>query len=70
MGCGLIFEVTQLPNNLCFVFSSTASSHTSMGVKKLAVFLLVLYLCLEGGWAKENRSKKGKKKGKPIFCPS
>ncbi|XP_056295593.1 glycine receptor, beta b isoform X1 [Pseudoliparis swirei] len=41
-----------------------------MGVKKLAVFLLVLYLCLEGGWAKENRSKKGKKKGKPIFCPS
>ncbi|TNN29620.1 Glycine receptor subunit beta [Liparis tanakae] len=41
-----------------------------MGVRKLAVFLLVLSLCLEGGWAKEKGSKKGKKKGKQVFCPS
>ncbi|KAL3061008.1 glycine receptor, beta b [Trematomus bernacchii] len=41
-----------------------------MGIKELAIFLLVLSLCLEGGYAKEKRTKKGKKKGKQVFCPS
>ncbi|XP_036934087.1 glycine receptor, beta b [Acanthopagrus latus] len=41
-----------------------------MGIKKLAVVLLVLSLCLEGGSAKEKGTKKGKKKGKQVYCPS
>ncbi|XP_058504977.1 glycine receptor, beta b [Solea solea] len=41
-----------------------------MGFKKLVIFLLVLSLCLEGGSAKEKGTKKGKKKGKQVFCPS
>ncbi|XP_029297869.1 glycine receptor, beta b isoform X2 [Cottoperca gobio] len=41
-----------------------------MGIKKLAIFLLVLSLCLEGGSAKEKGTRKGKKKGKQVFCPS
>uniref|UniRef100_A0A4W6BRY2 Glycine receptor subunit beta n=1 Tax=Lates calcarifer TaxID=8187 RepID=A0A4W6BRY2_LATCA len=41
-----------------------------MGIKKLIIFLLVLSLCLEGGSAKEKGTKKGKKKGKQVYCPS
>uniref|UniRef100_A0A3B4T718 Glycine receptor, beta b n=1 Tax=Seriola dumerili TaxID=41447 RepID=A0A3B4T718_SERDU len=41
-----------------------------MGIKKLVIFLLVLSLCLEGGSAKEKGTKKGKKKGKQVYCPS
>uniref|UniRef100_A0A3B3VFH6 Glycine receptor, beta b n=1 Tax=Poecilia latipinna TaxID=48699 RepID=A0A3B3VFH6_9TELE len=41
-----------------------------MVMKKLAIFLLVLSLCLEGGSAKEKGTKKGKKKGKQVYCPS
>uniref|UniRef100_A0A3B5Q2N4 Glycine receptor, beta b n=2 Tax=Xiphophorus TaxID=8082 RepID=A0A3B5Q2N4_XIPMA len=41
-----------------------------MAMKKLAIFLLVLSLCLEGGSAKEKGTKKGKKKGKQVYCPS
>ncbi|XP_068449435.1 glycine receptor, beta b [Clinocottus analis] len=41
-----------------------------MGIKKVAIFLLVLALCLEGGSAKEKGTKKGKKKGKQVYCPS
>lgn len=52
------------------VFSSTGSVHTRMGIKKFAFVLLVLCLCLEGGSAKEKGTKKGKKKGKQVYCPS
>lgn len=52
------------------VFSSTGSAHARMGIKKLVVFLLVLGLCLEEGSAKEKGAKKGKKKGKQVYCPS
>ncbi|XP_047190459.1 glycine receptor, beta b isoform X1 [Scophthalmus maximus] len=48
----------------------TGSTLTRMAVKKLVIFLLVLSLCLEGCSAKEKRTKKGKKKGKQVFCPS
>ncbi|PWA18609.1 hypothetical protein CCH79_00005548, partial [Gambusia affinis] len=41
-----------------------------MAMKKLAIFLLVLSLCLEEGSAKEKGTKKGKKKGKQVYCPS
>uniref|UniRef100_A0A3P8RM97 Glycine receptor, beta b n=1 Tax=Amphiprion percula TaxID=161767 RepID=A0A3P8RM97_AMPPE len=41
-----------------------------MGMRKLAIFLLVLSLCVEGGSAKEKGTKKGKKKGKQVYCPS
>nr|XP_046262956.1 glycine receptor, beta b isoform X3 [Scatophagus argus] len=46
------------------------STHRRMGIKKLTIFLLVLSLCLEGGSAKEKGTKKGKKKGKQVYCPS
>uniref|UniRef100_A0A3Q2Y2I9 Glycine receptor, beta b n=1 Tax=Hippocampus comes TaxID=109280 RepID=A0A3Q2Y2I9_HIPCM len=42
-----------------------------MGVKKkLVFFLLVLCVCLQGASAKEKGTKKGKKKGKQVYCPS
>ncbi|KAM8848285.1 glycine receptor, beta b isoform X1 [Synchiropus splendidus] len=41
-----------------------------MGIKRFAVFLLVLCLCLEAATAKEKGTKKGKKKGKQVYCPS
>uniref|UniRef100_A0A3Q1CWA8 Glycine receptor beta n=2 Tax=Pomacentridae TaxID=30863 RepID=A0A3Q1CWA8_AMPOC len=41
-----------------------------MGMRKFAIFLLVLSLCVEGGSAKEKGTKKGKKKGKQVYCPS
>lgn len=41
-----------------------------MGMKKIAIVLLVLSLCVEGGSAKEKGTKKGKKKGKQVYCPS
>ncbi|KAF6717865.1 Glycine receptor subunit beta, partial [Oryzias melastigma] len=41
-----------------------------MAVRKIAIFLLVLCLCLDGGSAKEKGAKKGKKKGKQVYCPS
>uniref|UniRef100_A0A3Q3FIU0 Glycine receptor, beta b n=1 Tax=Labrus bergylta TaxID=56723 RepID=A0A3Q3FIU0_9LABR len=41
-----------------------------MGIKTLAIFLLVLSLCVEGVSAKEKGTKKGKKKGKQVYCPS
>ncbi|XP_034037997.1 glycine receptor, beta b isoform X2 [Thalassophryne amazonica] len=41
-----------------------------MGTMKFAVFLLVLFLCLDGGSAKEKAARKGKKKGKQVYCPS
>uniref|UniRef100_A0A3Q2W9J5 Glycine receptor, beta b n=1 Tax=Haplochromis burtoni TaxID=8153 RepID=A0A3Q2W9J5_HAPBU len=41
-----------------------------MGTRKFAVILLVLFLCLDGGFAKEKGAKKGKKKGKHVYCPS
>lgn len=53
-----------------FVFSSTGSARTRMGVKRLVIFLLVVSLCLDGGTAKEKGTKKGKKKGKQVYCPS
>lgn len=56
--------------NGLFVFYSTGPTHTRMGIKKLAIFLLVLSLCLEGASAKEKGTKKGKKKGKQVYCPS
>ncbi|XP_038125038.1 glycine receptor, beta b isoform X1 [Cyprinodon tularosa] len=37
---------------------------------KFAIFLLVIFLCLEGGSAKDKGAKKGKKKGKQVYCPS
>lgn len=57
---------------LCyFVFSySTGLIHTRMGFKEITVFLLVLCLCLEGSFSKEKGTKKGKKKGKQVYCPS
>ncbi|KAM7389092.1 hypothetical protein PAMP_023087 [Pampus punctatissimus] len=53
-----------------YVGISAGSTCTIMGSKKLAIFLLVLCLCLEGGSAKEKGTKKGKKKGKQVYCPS
>ncbi|CAG04638.1 unnamed protein product [Tetraodon nigroviridis] len=41
-----------------------------MGFKKITVFLLLLSLCLEGSFSKEKGTKKGKKKGKQVYCPS
>lgn len=41
-----------------------------MGTRKVAIILLVLFLCLDGGFAKEKGAKKGKKKGKHVYCPS
>uniref|UniRef100_A0A3Q4MR23 Glycine receptor, beta b n=1 Tax=Neolamprologus brichardi TaxID=32507 RepID=A0A3Q4MR23_NEOBR len=41
-----------------------------MGTRKFAIILLVLFLCLDGGFAKEKGTKKGKKKGKHVYCPS
>uniref|UniRef100_A0A3B4ZN04 Glycine receptor beta n=1 Tax=Stegastes partitus TaxID=144197 RepID=A0A3B4ZN04_9TELE len=41
-----------------------------MGMRKFAIFLLVLSLCVDGGSAKEKGTKKGKKKGKQVYCPS
>lgn len=57
-------------NGLGFFFYSTGPTRTRMGIKKLAIFLLVLCLCLEGASAKEKGAKKGKKKGKQVYCPS
>uniref|UniRef100_A0A3Q0QTA4 Glycine receptor, beta b n=1 Tax=Amphilophus citrinellus TaxID=61819 RepID=A0A3Q0QTA4_AMPCI len=41
-----------------------------MGTKNFVIFLLVLFLCLEVGFTKEKGTKKGKKKGKHVYCPS
>ncbi|MEQ2263278.1 hypothetical protein XENORESO_005531, partial [Xenotaenia resolanae] len=46
------------------------STYTRMEMQKFAIFLLVLSFCLEGGSAKDKGTKKGKKKGKQVYCPS
>lgn len=51
-------------------YPSQAHSLTQTRMKKLGIFLLVVFLCLEGGFAKEKGAKKGKKKGKQVYCPS
>lgn len=52
------------------LFYPTGPTLSRMGIKKLAIVLLVLSLCLEGASAKEKGAKKGKKKGKQVYCPS
>lgn len=53
-------------------FSSPAGPdyRCRMGMKKIVVLLLLLSLCFEGASAKEKGTKKGKKKGKQVYCPS
>ncbi|TRY85513.1 hypothetical protein DNTS_011964, partial [Danionella cerebrum] len=41
-------------------------------MKSLTVIYLLLIICLwmDGGFSKEKSAKKGKKKGKQVYCPS
>ncbi|XP_061832570.1 glycine receptor, beta b isoform X1 [Nerophis lumbriciformis] len=41
-----------------------------MGIKRLFFFLVLLCVCLQGASAKEKGTKKGKKKGQQVYCPS
>ncbi|GAA6065060.1 glycine receptor, beta b isoform X1 [Tachysurus ichikawai] len=41
-----------------------------MKLLKLLLLLCILSLWIDGGFAKEKSAKKGKKKGKQVYCPS
>nr|XP_055034641.1 glycine receptor, beta b isoform X2 [Misgurnus anguillicaudatus] len=42
----------------------------NMKVQKVIFLLLIICLWMEGGFTKEKSTKKGKKKGKQVYCPS
>ncbi|KAA8588639.1 hypothetical protein FQN60_009984 [Etheostoma spectabile] len=68
-----LFAVLFSNESFCFADAPAlvkCSFYTRMCIKKLAILLLVLALCVEGGSAKEKGTKKGKKKGKQVYCPS
>lgn len=54
---------------MLFVFQAKLSC---CNMKALKVIFLLLIICvwMEGGFTKEKSAKKGKKKGKQVYCPS
>jgi len=64
-------NVCNIPYVLYVLFLFQAKlSCCNMKALKVIFLLLIICVWMEGGFTKEKSAKKGKKKGKQVYCPS
>lgn len=67
--CDLVTALFALNVYVLFLFQAKLSC-SNMKALKVIFLLLIICLWMEGGFTKEKSAKKGKKKGKQVYCPS